>query len=214
MEIKQLTIRKRNRLFHRTNIAAVLVLLILLPLALAACVPAGAYPTLAHLPSTTPTGSPLARQLTPVRIPTVTAHVELPSDQTRSSPVLPDEVGLPTAGTPGAGEVIPDLLHALLNDLAERLGIPVDQITVVHSHAVEWSDGSLGCPQPGKVYIQVLTPGFRVVLAAQDLLYDYHTDKKAQFILCNPDGVITDPPPLLPILPGNKSPKCKWPDCN
>ena len=185
----------------------------LLFLLLAACIPpsTGSSPMIV---TPTPTTRPLISDPTTTLHPTVTANRSETSERTtQPTPVLPDALGLPTAGTPVAGDVPAELIEALLTDLAKRLGISVDQITVIHSHAVEWSDGSLGCPQPGNVYIQVLTPGFRVVLAAQDLLYDYHTDTKAQFLLCNPDGVISDPPPLLPILPGNKSPKYKSPPC-
>ena len=120
---------------------------------------------------------------------------------------------MPTAGTPSAGEVPPDLLQALLNDLAKRLGIPVDQITVVHSQAVEWNDSSLGCPQPGMMYLQVITPGFRVVLAAQDQLYNYHTGHRGSFILCGENGLPSEPIPLMPIAPHGKPPKCTQPPC-
>jgi len=162
----------------------------------------------------TPTSRPHTADPTTTLHPTVTADRSETSERTtQPTPEPLDTPDEPTAGTPVAGEVPPYLLQALLADMAERLGLPVDQITVVHSQVVEWSDGSLGCPQPGMMYLQVLTPGFRVVLAAQDLLYDYHTDTKSQFILCNPDGVIADPLPLLPIRPGNKAPKCKFPPC-
>ncbi len=106
------------------------------------------------------------------------------------------------------------MLDDTIADLAERLEISADEITVIQARAVEWNDGSLGCPKPGMMYIQVITPGFRVVLLAKDQMFDYHTDTNTRFILCNPDGVIDDPVPLLPIRPGgNKSPKYKWPPC-
>jgi len=48
-------------------------------------------------------------------------------------------------------------------DLAKRLSIEVDQIGLIEAKAVEWSDTSLGCPKPGMMYAQVITPGYRVV---------------------------------------------------
>ncbi len=48
-----------------------------------------------------------------------------------------------------------------------------------------WPDTSLGCPQKGMMYAQVITPGFRVVLAVNDQDYEYHTDN-ARVVLCSP----------------------------
>ena len=34
---------------------------------------------------------------------------------------------------------------------------------LIRDEAVTWSDGSLGCPQPGEYYTQVLVPGYWIV---------------------------------------------------
>src|SRR5687767_10541093 len=44
-------------------------------------------------------------------------------------------------------------------DLAVRLGIEASAVTVVSVESVTWSDGSIGCPEPGRAYPQVITPG-------------------------------------------------------
>jgi len=184
----------------RLALAALAPLLMLL----AACIPQAANNP-SPVVSSTPTTTPHTENPTASLQPTVTADSEETIDRTaRPSPDLLGKTALPTLGTPVAGEVPHALLDAIIADLAERLEISPDEITVIQARAVEWNDGSLGCPQPGMMYIQVITPGFRVVLLAKDQLFDYHTDTKAQFVLCNPDGVIDDPPPLLPIKPGNK----------
>lgn len=198
---------------HRKTINLAAAALALLFLLLVACVPqtAGSPPPIVTL---TPTTRPQTAAPTATLHPTVTAdRAETIDRTTQPTPELPDETTLQTLHTPFAGEIPPELLEGLLADLAARLEISTEEITIIHSQVVEWNDSSLGCPQPGMVYLQVVTPGFRAVLSAQDQLYDYHTDTNAKYILCNPDGVIKDPPPLLPILPGNKSPKCKWPPC-
>lgn len=198
---------------HRKTINLATASLALLFLLLVACVPqAAGSPTPVVTP--TPTTRPQTAAPTATLHPTVTADRAETIDRTaRSTSELLDETALPKLHTPFAGEVSPELLESLLADLAERLEISTEEITIVHSQAVEWNDSSLGCPQPGMMYIQVVTPGYRVVLLANEMLFDYHTDTKAQFILCNPDSVIEDPPPLLPILPSNRSPKCKSPTC-
>jgi len=69
-------------------------------------------------------------------------------------------------------------------DLAQKLGLATDAIQLVSVEMVEWSDTSLGCPQPGMMYAQVITPGFRVILAAKDRTYEYHTDVERFAVLC------------------------------
>jgi hypothetical protein len=66
------------------------------------------------------------------------------------------------------------LVTAAVEDLAGRLGIEPDAVTVVAAQAVTWSDGSLGCPEPGMMYTQVLVDGTLVVLEAGGRRYEYH----------------------------------------
>jgi hypothetical protein len=71
-----------------------------------------------------------------------------------------------------------------VSDLAERLAIDADGIVVIELEAVEWPDTGLGCPQPGKLYGQIITPGFRVLLAAEGQVYEYHTDRNQVVVWC------------------------------
>lgn len=59
-------------------------------------------------------------------------------------------------------------------DLAQRLGISRDEITVQSVEPAEFPDASLGVPEPGKVYAQVVTPGYIIDLAAAGQTYRYH----------------------------------------
>ncbi len=69
-------------------------------------------------------------------------------------------------------------------DLAERLGVAVDDVTVVSSEEVTWPDSSLGCPQPGMMYAQVLTDGSRMLLSAGGRTYEYHSGGQRAPFLC------------------------------
>jgi len=71
--------------------------------------------------------------------------------------------------------VVAEFIIGAKQDLASRLSISVESIVVVSSEAVDWPDGSLGCPQPGQDYVQVITPGYRIVLAVGETYYEYHT---------------------------------------
>lgn len=68
--------------------------------------------------------------------------------------------------------------------LADELACPPDQIDLVSAEAVDWSDSSLGCPQPGMMYMQVITPGFRVTLTHAGQQYTYHTDQGRRVVRC------------------------------
>lgn len=59
-------------------------------------------------------------------------------------------------------------------DLAYRLGISGDEITLVAQEEVVWRDGSIGCPQPGMSYTQALVDGSRIELEVDGDQYSYH----------------------------------------
>lgn len=73
-------------------------------------------------------------------------------------------------------------------DLATRLGVEESAIAVLSAESVTWSDGSLGCPQPGMLYTQALVEGSRVVLEHEDRFYDYHAGTEHEPFLCESDA--------------------------
>jgi hypothetical protein len=70
-------------------------------------------------------------------------------------------------------------------DLAGRLTLAAEAAQLVSVEAVDWPDASLGCPQPGMMYAQVVTPGYRVILEAGGKMYEYHTDEGRFAVLCD-----------------------------
>ena len=102
---------------------------------------------------------------------------------------------LPTPFAPG----LEGLIEKAKEDLAQRLSIETSDIILVDAKEVVWSDGSLGCPQPGMMNIQVLTPGYFIQLEVKGKFYIYHTNKSDRIILCkNALGV-----PEFPATPSN-----------
>lgn len=79
-------------------------------------------------------------------------------------------------------------------DAAKRSGLPASQFSVVSAEAVTWSDGSLGCPQPGMMYTQALILGYRVRLRLGSEVWDYHASQRGGLILC-PAGQSREPLP-------------------
>jgi hypothetical protein len=75
----------------------------------------------------------------------------------------------------GGGSAMPDLYVArAVEDLAAREGAPEMDIRVVDVTRTEFSDASLGVPEPDMMYAQVLTPGYVIELALGDAAYTYH----------------------------------------
>ena len=69
-------------------------------------------------------------------------------------------------------------------DLARRKGIDKKDIAVVKAEAVEWPDTSLGCPEEGMMYAQVITPGYKIFLSYEEKIYEYHSDKEDRVVYC------------------------------
>jgi len=69
-------------------------------------------------------------------------------------------------------------------DLANRKCIDKEQIAVAAVKAVNWPDTSLGCPEPGMVYAQVITPGYRILLSCDGKIYEYRSDQGNRVIYC------------------------------
>ncbi len=70
----------------------------------------------------------------------------------------------------------PQVVDLAKKDLAQRLNISVEQIKFVRQEKVDWNDTGLGYPEEGMFYAQVITPGFRIILKAENRLYEYHSD--------------------------------------
>lgn len=139
-----------------------LVRILLLALVLVAC---RAHPQPTSQP--TPTADNEAGTNTPVR-PTPTNS---PLPQPDVSPLSP--VPTPT----DAASV------AAVAYLAAELDIPPDKVAILSSESVQWSDTSLGCPKPGMMYAQVITPGYHFVLEAEGKEYQVHTDQTGNAIV-------------------------------
>lgn len=67
-----------------------------------------------------------------------------------------------------------DYKKKAVDDLSGLLHIDVDKIRVVRIIKKEFSDTSLGCPKLGKMYAQVITPGYQIVLEVDGESYIYN----------------------------------------
>lgn len=103
---------------------------------------------------------------------------------------LDGEEPTPAVDEPSTGEELSEeeILALVKEDLADREGVDVDEIGHPSVEQKTWSDTSLGCPQEGMMYAEVLTPGYQITLSiggpASIEQFDYRTDMLGNFVLC------------------------------
>lgn len=134
-------------------------------LILSACAPAALSPN-PTLPQAPPTGAPY-----------------LPPEET----ITPISEMTPTPGGKIPMTIEPGLdflIQQAVADLSQRLGVEPESIQVLEAKSVTWPDGSLGCPQPGMHYIQVLMDGAYILLHADGKDYPYHSGGSRPPFLC------------------------------
>jgi hypothetical protein len=161
-------------------------------LALAACGQAepAAAPTSALLPPTiTLTSSPTALPTyTPTATPTTSTPIALNVPTITPTPTA-SPTAFPAPGQGGGTSIAPppELVGAAQRQLALHLKVSPADLPLQSANAKEWPDGSLGCPQNGQAYPQIVTPGFLLIFtdAAQSAQYPVHTGRSAaQMLLC------------------------------
>ena len=103
---------------------------------------------------------------------TWSAHPEVGGDDEQTS-----------ASAPG------DIEAAARELLADEDGVDKGALTLVSSESVSWPDASLGCPQEGFGYAQVITPGYKFVFTLGDTSYAVHTNEDGSHLVhCDGGG--------------------------
>ena len=89
------------------------------------------------------------------------------------------------AGDPVATAQIPrEVRRAVVADAAKRFRVAESAVVLARAEQLTWSDGSLGCPEPGRMYSQMLVAGFRVVAVTSAGELTYHTDSHGNAVSC------------------------------
>ena len=69
--------------------------------------------------------------------------------------------------------------------LAGEVGVGERGFILGSSESVQWPDASLGCPQEGQGYAQVITPGYKLVFDLAGTPYEVHANADgSQLVLC------------------------------
>ena len=85
-----------------------------------------------------------------------------------------------------------DAVALAIEPLARELGRDPAEVAVAEATAVDWPDSSLGCPRPGMMYLQVVTPGYRIRLVCAGREYVFHTDLGRRAVRCRDGGMERD----------------------
>lgn len=99
-----------------------------------------------------------------------------------------------TNGAPPPQDAELPVARLAVDALAAELGIPKERITVESVTAVDWPDGSLGCPKPGMGYLTVITPGHKIVLRADGATHFVH-ESEGRAIVCRQADKAAGPAP-------------------
>jgi hypothetical protein len=118
--------------------------------------------------------------------------------ETQAIPISPTEGEhqmTPSLQTP-ADAGLQGLIDKATADLAQRLSVSATEIILIEATSVVWPDASLGCPQEGMAYAQVLTPGYLIRLEFGNQEFEYHASRGTEVIYCeNPTPPVPGTPP-------------------
>ena len=104
-----------------------------------------------------------------------------------------------TAGTAPADEREYGALQSLVDlarvNLAQRVSVEPEDVTMQGIEETEFPDASLGVPEPDRFYAQVVTPGYVIRLAVEGQVYEYHASDERLVLASQeekaPQGSIT-----------------------
>lgn len=128
------------------------------------------------LPTTPPMAAATAE---PTQVPTIVPTS--PATAVATQPVATPTV---STETPVSNSQEQQAVTAAQQALAEATNTPIEEMQLASVTAREWPDSSLGCPQPGMMYTQVITPGYLVILEAGGRQHNVHTDTGGRAVVC------------------------------
>ena len=97
---------------------------------------------------------------------------------------LPLNTPAPTTNETGLGGIE----TAARKLLADELEVDGRSFRLNSSERMMWSDASLGCPEEGMAYAQVITPGYKLVFDLAGTSYAVHTNSDGSHMVICGDG--------------------------
>lgn len=126
--------------------------------------------------------------------PTATFPAE-PSATQQVSPVKP-----PHGGPPVTNPVITPSIEAnsavdqVITDYAKLVNLDPADVHLMFYEIVDWPDGCLGVFQEGVMCIQVITPGYRIIVEVNGVTVELHSNITGDHFLVAPSTIGTGGP--------------------
>lgn len=95
-----------------------------------------------------------------------------------SSTPAPQPTGTASPSGTAPPTEVPAALEQIVSLLEAAYGLEVEQIRTSEVEAVEWRDSCLDAAHPGEMCLQVITPGYRVILDTPLGEFEIHTDQR------------------------------------
>lgn len=156
-----------------------LALSAILLLAFAACVapvaPPAVAPTTTQAPAIEPTPLPPAAE------PTPTTVIDVPPSQVE----------------PPASSGQSEIAALAVQFAAAELGVDPANIQVIAAEPVDWRNSCLGVEKPGEMCMDVITPGYRVVLEIDGQQIYVHSNESGSVMRLTSDSQV--PPSSRPV---------------
>lgn len=139
-----------------------------------------------NTPSTPPTAAapqptaPAVPSATPVAnvAPTPALPYPAPSDVATPTPALAAPYPAPTQPA-GAANAPAELVASARDRLAKQLAVDPSKLQMLRAETMQWPDGAIGCPEPGKAYDQYAIPGYLLTFSDGAREYAVHTSLAA-----------------------------------
>jgi hypothetical protein len=77
-----------------------------------------------------------------------------------------------------------ELLDKIRAALASEQGVSAGDVKVISAQSVNWPNGALGCPKPGRMYTQAIVPGYRIELEAGGKRFTYNASTRGAYKRC------------------------------
>ena len=104
------------------------------------------------------------------------------------SQIIPSEVAIIPWSPPTIETAKDEAVSAAREVLSASLGVSSSQVELLIAEEVMWSNTSLGCPEPGKQYAEVVVPGFRAIFEYEGQKYEYHTNIDGSMVVTCQDN--------------------------
>jgi hypothetical protein len=98
-------------------------------------------------------------------------------------------IEVPTGGGLPAGAVL-----TAQSWLADQLGVAVEEVTIINSEQVEWTDSCLGLGGPAEICAAAITPGWQATFEVNGQQYEVRVDESGTTVR-SPE--IAQEPPAL-----------------